>query len=264
MERFCFCASDMYVYIYDNFVRDRKYNSLIKAIEIRLTDYGIAGKILYLHNYTDSKAVVEEEIKRGAKTVVIVGNDNTFGQILSRSAGCECIFGFIPVGADNSVAEILGIPEGIEGADVLAKRRKEKLDVGCVNGRYFVSQLHVMPAKVSVCYDERFKVSSSGLMEVVVCNFKPFYFRRGQKDKDFQVVHPQDGKLEAFLRPLTKNRWWGYKYEEPSIFPFEEMEITGDEAFTVDADGKITKEVKIKIKLARSKVDMIVGRNRKF
>ena len=78
------------------------------------------------------------------------------------------------------------------------------------------------------------------------------------------MVHPQDGKLEAFWRPLTKRGWWGYKYEEPSIFPFEEMEISGEEPFMVEADGKSSKEIKVKIKLARNKITMIVGRNRRF
>ena len=42
------------------------------------------------------------------------------------------------------------------------------------------------------------------------------------------------------------------------------MIITGREAFAVEADGKLSKEVKVKIKLAHSKVEMIVGRNRQF
>jgi len=63
---------------------------------------------------------------------------------------------------------------------------------------------------------------------------------------------------------LTKKGWFGYKYEEPSIFPFEEMMITSRQPFTVEADGKITKEVKVKIKLAHNKIDMIVGRDRQF
>ena len=85
-----------------------------------------------------------------------------------------------------------------------------------------------------------------------------------KKDKDHQVVHPQDGKLEAFLRPLRKKSWWGYQYEDPSIFPFEEMQIIGKEPFTVVADGKTSKEIKVTIKLAHNKIDMVVGRNRKF
>jgi len=254
----------MYVYIYDNFLRQRKFESAIKAMEIRLTDYGIAGKILRLHNYTDAKPVIDDEIKRGAKTVVIVGNDQTFGHILSRSATCDCVFGFLPIGPNNTIAQVLGIPVGDAACDVLSRRRKELLDVGWMNNRYFVSQLHVPPSKIEVTYDERFKVSANDKMEIVVCNLQPFYWKNDKKSTEQYVVHPQDGKLEAFLRPLTKKGWWGYKYEDPSVFPFEEMEINAIEPFVVEADGKITKEIKVKIKLAHGKINMVVGRDRKF
>ena len=254
----------MYVYLYDNFLRQKKFEPIIKSIEIRLTDYGIAGKILRLNNYIDSKPIIDDEIKRGAKTVVIVGNDKTFGHVLSRSATCDCAFGFLPLGPENTIAEVLGIPVGAEATEVLSRRRKERLDVGWMNNRYFVSQLHVLPSRLEVMYDERFKVTAKDKMEVVVCNLQPYYWKKDKKDQSDQVVHPQDGKLEAFLRPLTKQGWWGYKYEDPSVFPFEEMEIVSDSPFTVEADGKISKEIKVKIKLAHGKIDMVVGRNRRF
>ena len=254
----------MYVYIYDNFLRDKKHASTIKAIEVSLTDYGIAGKILRLNNYIDAKPIIDEEIRRGAKTIVIVGNDQTFGHVLSRGATSDCVFGFLPIGTNNTIAEVLGIPLGAAACEVLSRRKLERLDVGWVNNRYFVSQLHVLPSKIEVYYDERFKVTAKDMMEVVVCNLQPFYWKRHKKDAHHEVVHPQDCKLEAFLRPLTKGRWWGYTYEEPSIFPFEEMEIHAEHPFVVEADGKVTKEIKLKIKLAHSKITMVVGRNRKF
>lgn len=255
----------MYVYLYDNFLRKKKYASVIKAVEIKLTDYGIAGKVLRLNNYIDTRTIIEDEIKRGAKTIVIVGNDATFGQVLSRNADSNCVFGFIPIGsADNTIAEVLGIPIGSDACDILSKRRKEKLDVGWVNNRFFISQLLVKHAKVRIFYDDQFSITTKGRTDLVVCNLQPFFWKRNKKDKKHLMVHPQDGKLEAFVRPLTKKGLWGYKYEEPSIFPFEEMNIEGKEAFIMMADGKTTKEKKVKIRLARNKVDMIVGRNRKF
>lgn len=254
----------MYVYFYDNFVRDKKHASVIKAMEIRLTDFGIAGKIVRLHNYTDARALIDDEIKRGAKTVVIVGNDQTFGQVLSGSATANCTFGFLPVGGGNSIAAVLGIPVGADACDVLSRRRKERLDVGWVNNRFFVSQLKAGPGKLQVTYDERFTVSGKNLLEVVVCNLQPFYWKRDKTTPELEVVHPQDGKLEAFVRPLTPRPWWGYSYEDPSVFPFTEMEIRGSEPFAVEADGKKTKEIRITIKLAPQRVEMIVGRDRKF
>ncbi len=254
----------MYVYLYDQFLRNKKYLSALKAIEVRLTDHGIAGKIIRLNSYTDAKGIIEEEIKRGAKTIVITGNDDTFGAVLSRSATLPCSFGFLPVGDNNTIADILGIPTGPDACDVLSRRRLQSLDVGWMNGRYFVGQLRVHPAAVEVAYDERFVVSAKDRLEVVVCNLKPFFWSRTDAPAAEQMVHPQDRKLEAFLRPLTKNRWWGYTYEEPSIFPFEHMTITGREPFTVEADGKISKETKLSIRLANHQIEMVVGKERKF
>jgi len=254
----------MYIYLYDNFLRQKKFDSVIKSMEVRLTDYGIAGKILRLNNFIDVKPIIDDEIEKGAKTVVIVGNDQTFGNVLSRAATCKVNFGFLPVGAKNTIADVLGIPTGPEACDVLSKRRIEKLDVGWVNSRYFVSQLHVYPSDIQIDYDEKFRVSGKDLMELVVCNLQPFFWRVNKKDRKQVMVNPQDGRLEAFIRPVKRKRFWGYEYEEASIFPFEEMIIKSDNAFKVEADGKTTKEKKIKIKLAPGRINMVVGRERKF
>ena len=255
----------MYVYLYDNFLSNKKFETIIKSMEVRLTDYGIAGKILRLNNFIDVKPIIDDEIKKGATTIVIVGNDKTFGNVLSRSATCNVIFGFLPVGSDNTIADVLGIPVNIESCDVLSRRLKERLDIGWVNNRYFVSQLHVYPSKIEIEYDEKFRVKSENELEVVVCNLQPFFWKTDKKDQNQVMVNPKDGKLEAFLRPAKKKKWFGgYDYEQASVFPFEEMIIRGDDAFAVEADGKKTKEKKIKIKLASSRVEMIVGRERKF
>ncbi len=253
----------MYIYLYDNYLRGRKYDAVMSAIETRLTDFGIAGKIIRLQHLTNAESVINEEIRRGATTIVIVGNDKTFGSVLSRAAVCDVPFGFLPVGADNSIADVLGIPVGVEGCDVLSKRRKVKLDVGWFNNRYFVSRLHITPSNITVEYDEKFRVSAKvGKIELVVCNLQPYTWKsRGQDDV---VVHPQDGKLEAFLRPVIGKGIIKDKYDEPSVFPFEEMIVSSRTPFVVEADGKISKETKITIKLAKSKIEMIVGRERKF
>ncbi len=253
----------MYVYLYDNFLKNKKFDSTLRAIETRLTDFSIAGKIVRLQNFTNSKAVIEDEIKKGASTIVIVGNDATFGQVLSSAATCGITFGFLPVGGDNTIAEVLGIPIGEEACNVLSRRRKVKLDVGWFNNRYFVSQLHIPPSDIAVEYDEKFKVSSqSKKMELVICNLQPYIWKG---DKEDVVVHPQDGKLEAFLRPVVKRGIFGrQKYEDPSIFPFEEMIVFSRTPFVVEADGKESKETKIKIHLAKKKIEMVVGKERKF
>jgi len=253
----------MYVYLYDNFLRQKKYESTLKAIETRLTDFGVAGKIVRLQSFTNSEILIQDEIRRGAKTIVIVGDDDTVAKVLSRSAATDILFGFIPVGGNNTVAEVLGIPIGELACTVLSQRRKVKLDIGWVNNRYFISQLHVPASDIKIEYDEKFTVSSlNGKMELVVCNLQPFVWKI--KGKGDIVVHPQDGKLEAFLRPAKKKKWFGNKYEDPSIFPFEEMSVSSYKPFEMEVDGKSSKETRITIRLAKSKIKMIVGKDRKF
>jgi len=255
----------MYVYLYDNFLKQKRYESTLKAIETRLTDFEIAGKIIRLQNFSNTQAIIDDEIKRGAKVIVIVGNDETFGRVLARGAACKVLFGFLPVGPKNTIADVLGIPEGQEACDVLSQRRKIHLDIGWISNRnrYFISQLHIPPSDIMVEYDEKFKViGKHKKMELVVCNLQPFVWSRKGK-KDF-IVHPQDGKLEAFLRPMSGRGMFKDKYEEPSVFPFEEMVISSLNPFPVEADGTVTKETKIVIKLAKNRIEMIVGKERKF
>lgn len=256
----------MYVYLYDNYLKEKRFDATMKTIETRLTDFGIAGKIIRLQNFTNAEAVIEDEIKKGAKTVVIVGNDTTFGHVLSRAATCQVLFGFLPIGEqNNTIAGVLGIPIGIEACETLSRRRKVYLDVGWVNNKYFISQLHIAPANILVEYDEKFAVRSRGagaLLELVVCNLQPYTLKsRGGK---VHTIHPQDGKLEAFLRPMKKKRFFGYEYEEPSVFPFEEMVVSSERPFVLEADGRVTKETRLKIRLAKKQVQMVVGKERKF
>lgn len=253
----------MYVYLYDNFLRQRKYESIVKSMETRLTDFGIAGKIIRLQGFTNTKEVIEDEIKKGASTIVIVGNDATFGHVLSRAATCDILFGFLPIGSNNTIADVLGIPVGVEACEILSKRRKLKLDVGWFNNRYFVSKLYIPPSSIAIEYDEKFRVSAQDKMELVVCNLEPYTWKRSAKSSSY-VIHPQDGKLEAFIRPVTGMGIFKEKYEDPSIFPFEEMIVSSRKPFVVEADGKQSKETKIKIKLAKSRINMVVGKERRF
>ncbi|MFB6181900.1 MAG: diacylglycerol kinase family protein [Candidatus Magasanikbacteria bacterium] len=253
----------MYVYLYDNFLDQRKHDSTIAEMENKLTDYGIAGKIIRLQNFTNPEGIIKEEVQRGAETIVLVGNDNTFGKVLSKAASTDVLFGFLPVGKNNSIAEVLGIPTGVEACDTLSRRRKMKLDVGWFNNQYFINQLHIPPAEISVEYDEQFTVSpTKGKIELAVCNLQPFYWKGNEEKVD---VHPQDGKLEAFLRPVEEKGWFrSAEYEDVSVFPFEEMVVRGNEPFKVKADGKESKEVEVKIRLAKNRIDMIVGKDREF
>ena len=253
----------MYIYLYDSFIRDRAYRSMIKNIEIRLTDFGISGKIIRLTTLSNAHGIIEDEMRYGAQTVVVVGNDVTLGRVLARAALCDVVFGYIPVDNKQTVAQMLGIPGGPDAADVLSRRRIVELDVGEVNERYFVSQLQIQPAIIRAEYDGKFAVSSPDCqMALTVCNLRPF---RGSSFTHPGKIHPQDGKLEAFVQPVRQGGWLKKGIGIPaSTFPFSEMVVRGRDPFVMEMDGVQSKEMSVRIRLASKRVQMIVGKGRRF
>ena len=50
------------------------------------------------------------------------------------------MFAFLPLGTANSFARTLGIPLDLDGAvDVIAKGEARRIDVGCIDGDYFLN-----------------------------------------------------------------------------------------------------------------------------
>ena len=105
----------MHVYIYDTFLSQKKYDSVLARIETRTTDLGLNGKIIRLglmHSLFDT---VENEIKKGAKTITAVGNSELLHKIINIVArlSSENILikniplGFIPIGKSNNIAKCL-------------------------------------------------------------------------------------------------------------------------------------------------------------
>jgi len=235
----------------------------MKAIENRLTDFGISGKIIRLTTLSNARGIIEDEMRYGAQTVVVVGNDETLGRVLSRAALCDVMFGYIPIDNKQVIAQMLGIPSSVDACDVLSRRRIVELDVGEVNERYFVSQLQIQPAIIRAEYDGRFAVSSPDCeMALTVCNLRPF---GGSSFTSSGMIHPQDGKLEAFVQPVRSGSFLRKVQPIPaSVFPFQEMLVRGREPFEMEMDGVRSKEMAVRIRLAGKRVQMIVGGGRRF
>jgi YegS/Rv2252/BmrU family lipid kinase len=54
--------------------------------------------------------------------------------------GKDVVFAFLPLGTANSFARTIGVPLDLDGAiEVIAKGEPRKIDVGCINGDYFLN-----------------------------------------------------------------------------------------------------------------------------
>jgi diacylglycerol kinase family enzyme len=258
----------MYYYIYDSFLSDKKYTPTLHRIEARLMDLGINGRTERLSLLKSLREIVEEAVQKGATTVVAVGNDETISKIISFLPNLSVTLGIIPVGQNNHIAQILGIPENEEACNTLSARITEKIDLGKANDFYFISSLQI-PAQKEIVIDcgNYFISPLSDQGNINICNFDNTLTSRatGQAGPS----NPKDGVLEAVFSETPKQSGlfgiFKKEFSRDSVFPFKKMKIKcAKECLPVIADGQITIKTPVTVEVAPKKLRVIVGKNRMF
>jgi diacylglycerol kinase family enzyme len=251
----------VYLYIYDAFVQDRRYEKELQRVENRLTDLGIAGKIIRLGLFRRADEFIRDEVRRGGvTTVVVVGNDATVRQVVDVVADMGVVLGVIPFGLDNRLAALLGLPEGEAACDVLSARILEKIDAGVVNGKRFICGVSIPAAKAEINCEGKYKVTPQGRGTIEVLNlFAPQEGERGP------ISNPFDGRLEAVLRVAAKSRgsFWK-KIRGLSVFPLKSLEVRTPGPVTALMDGVPVEGTRFDFSVEPGALRVVIGKNRLF
>lgn len=259
----------MYYYIYDASLNDKKYSSSIHRIENRLMQLGISGRIEKLSLLKSFKETVEDAVKKGAATVVAVGNDSTVSKIISVLPSLNITFGIIPVGPNNQIARILGIPEGEQACDVLSARITEKIDLGKANQSYFIGSLAIPQSKDIIvdCGDYNISASSnhSSLNIYNINTTEKSEYGENQR----YGSNPKDGLLEVVFESPKQSHglrnFFKKEYSTKSIFPLKKLKIKcSANSLPVIVDGQVTFKTPVTVEVAPKKLKVIVGKNRMF
>ena len=265
----------MHVYIYDSFLNHKKYSGTLARIETRLTDLGLNGKISRLGAMKNIKNSVENELKRGAKTIIAVGNDQTVNQVISAMAGVNQTIsagsgarksvplGIIPIGKDNNfIAECLGVSMEEEACDILSGRRIEKLDLGQANGSFFLSDASITNKGTVIEMEKAYSIEIMDEGEINVVNLAA-----ANKPKPANAkFNPQDGILELFIRTEKKKGFLKLSGSETgeSIFSLKKLTIHNNKNHPLILDGSTEIPTPAQISILKQKLSIIVGKERSF
>src|SRR3989338_6787266 len=100
----------MYFYVYDSFLQDKKYAKILAEIEAKLIDLSIQGRTTKLNILNDMRELIGDAVRRGAETVVVLGDDKTVGRAINAIANLNVTLGVIPVGqGSHMIAHYFGI-----------------------------------------------------------------------------------------------------------------------------------------------------------
>lgn len=246
----------MYYYLYDSKLNDKKYNNVIARIETRLTDLGINGKINRLSFLKNINQIIAEEIKRGVKTIIIVGDDRTIGQVINLIADFNVTIGIIPIGPDNNIAKLLGLPSEEAACDTVSSRIIKKLDLGKINNYYFLTSLEIGGKNITLECDRNYIINLSEGNNII---------NLSNLNNSYNIISdPTDSKLDIFIEHIQRKIFRKNK-STLSHFKNSIIRITGDKTIPIflSDERKIVK-TPADITIVPKKLKMIVGKKRYF
>ncbi|HBR80815.1 MAG: hypothetical protein UX09_C0031G0009 [Candidatus Uhrbacteria bacterium GW2011_GWE2_45_35] len=252
----------MYLYVYDAFVQDRRYEKELQKVENRLTDLGIAGKIVRLGLFRRADEFIRDEVRRGGiTTVVAVGNDATVRQIIDVVADTKIVLGIIPLGPENRIANLLGLPEGEAACDILSARIVEAIDAGVVNNKRFVCGVSIPAAKSEITCEGNYRVTPQGRGTIEVRNL----FAPDEKEKG-PISNPLDGRLEAVIQIATAGGGFSFwkSVRGESIIPLRSLEVRTQEPVTALMDGVPVEGTRFDFSVEEKILKVITGKSRVF
>jgi YegS/Rv2252/BmrU family lipid kinase len=104
-----------------------------------LCNNGWKVDLWYTHVRGEGEQLARKAVEHKANLVIAAGGDGTINEIIQGLAGSETALGVLPTGTINVWAREMGIPlDNVGARQVLVKGQTRHIDLGCVNGRYFM------------------------------------------------------------------------------------------------------------------------------
>lgn len=249
----------MNIFVYDSFLNQKKYNSLLARVETRITDLGLNGKIFKLNPTKNAQETIISELKHGAKTIIAVGNNKTVNQIINFLAGSQIPFGIIPIGdKNNGIAKSLGIGSTEEACNILSSRLLANIDLGLANKTYFLSNASINNQGTVIDMNKNYTIETEEKGLIYILNLPPEQIKLPPNVK----LTPDDGLLELVIN-THGNKNFFTKQEHQSIFKIKKIAIHNLKNKLI-LDNSIALATPAEITIVKKHLSVIVGKNRDF
>lgn len=126
-----------------------------------------------------AKELANEAIDEKVDLIIACGGDGTVNEVGATLIGIGIPMGIIPMGSGNGLASNLQIPKNLQAALSLIKIGKSiKIDAGCVNKRYFFSNMGIgFDAEVIGHYEQINRRGFVAYLKAAFLSFKSFNYQ---------------------------------------------------------------------------------------
>ena len=116
-------------------------------------------RVVAIHPEINVRTVVREALDAGLKSFVVAGGDGSVHHVAQALVGTDGVLGIVPVGSVNHLARDLQLPidDWRTAIDVALRGEVRQIDVGRINGRYFLNSVMLGIYPTLSEYRERFR-----------------------------------------------------------------------------------------------------------
>ncbi len=111
---------------------------------MELVEHYFPGINVYRTDRPGAATRFAAEIKQNSDVVIAAGGDGTINEVLNGLIGGGGVLGIIPIGSGNDFVKMLNLPRDYEKAlRIIQQHNTMRIDVGKVDGRYFLNGLGI-------------------------------------------------------------------------------------------------------------------------
>ncbi|MEI8360612.1 MAG: diacylglycerol kinase family protein [bacterium] len=243
----------MYVYIYDQIINSKNYQSLTAKIETRLTDLGLNGKIVRLNPMHNLERTIKDEVKSNC-TIVLVGNDSLINSAFGILKGLDVTIGIIPIGKNgNNLARTYGINSEMEACNILAARKIAHLDLGVANNSVFLNHLSIKSSKSFIESADNLTLETNSPSIITI--------KCLSSTEDYGASISNDShRLQLTINSSIKNHYLSKPTTSTTSIISSKFLINGN--FSATLDDCITLSAPITVSVLKNGAKIIIGRYR--
>lgn len=232
-------------YIYDTDLTLPKHQSLVADLENRLTDLGLQGHIGKLGPLKSATDMVKDALCAGARTIVAVGHDKTFSEVINAVAGLDVVLALIPI-SESNMGKLLGINNHKEGAKILAARKIETINLTRANNIFFLTEACIETnTTINIACNNDYKM---------VVNHTP---------ATISILNSPQGDQLTCVVTTTEKKWFKSSIKKSTVSASIIQASAIKESFaTIENYQKI--KLPINFEIIPNALKVIVGKNRLF
>lgn len=126
---------------------------------LRTAAYEHGLRVVDIERGINVRRIIHDTLDAGLRTFVVAGGDGSVHHVVQGLVGTDGILGVVPVGSLNHLARDLQVPLGDWRAalDIAVHGTVRQIDVGRINGRYFLNSVMLGIYPTITEFRERFR-----------------------------------------------------------------------------------------------------------